>query len=197
MTKQEQILIDRVRDATASIFERELLDAEKQYILSRYPYVVISNFDTEETHPTILFERNRMQNGWPILDYGDHLISGCNELMAYLINQEGITDDYDGEDDEDDDGGKTGRGRYGTIVQQYTDVAFELVRMAILKGWSGIRVGDGYYSMSRMVWVACEIAQFHCSFKPTAEDFVVRNWAMHIQASTFYPHENFPKPGKY
>lgn len=188
MSNHEETLIEQVRRASQHIFERELLEAEKQYLRSRYPYVMIANIDAASIDPAALPTKTYANNYWPILDYGDYIISGCSEIMAYLLQQQGLTDD-----DRGGQGGKGGPGGFGTIVQQFTDVAFEIVQMAIARGWNGVNIPEGYYSMSRMAWIACEIKQIHCTFKPTLEDMVVRNWLIHMHEKTFYPHSHYPK----
>lgn len=188
MNQNEEILIEQVKRASKHIFERELLEAEKQYIRSRYPYVMIANMATNKTEPSSLIARTQARNYWPILDFGDSIVSGCSEIMALLLQQQGLK-----ADGKDDDEGGSRRGGFGTIVQQFTDVAFDIVQMAVDRHWEGINIIDGYYSMSRMTWIACEIRQIHCTFKPTLEDMVVRNWMIHLQEKSFYPHSNFPK----
>ncbi len=188
MREHENILIDQVQRASQHIFERELLDAEKQYLRSRYPYTLIKNIEAPSNQPSALISTREAKNHWPILDFGDYLLSGSNELMAYLLQRQAL-----GPQNDDDDRRGGGPGGFGTIVQQFTDVAFELAQMALDRGWQGVDIIDGYYSMSRMVWIACEIKQIHCSFKPTLEDMVVRNWLMHMHDQTFYPHSHYPK----
>jgi len=185
MSNHENMIIDQVRRASQQIFDRELLEAEKQYLLSRYPFLWIGNMDTDITQPARLINVTHAKNHWPIFDFGHTLLSGCSEIMALLLQHQA--------QQQDDDAGEGGNGGFGTVVQQFTDVAFELIQLAFERGWTGVEILDGYYSMSRMAWIACEIKQLHCSFKPTLEDMVVRNWMIHMHEKTFYPHSHYPK----
>lgn len=187
MNQNEEILIEQVKRASQHIFDRELLEAEKQYIRSRYPFVIIANMAASNATTSTLIARTQAKNYWPILDFGDSIVSGCSEIMALLLQHQGL------KADKGDDEGGSGRGGFGTIVQQFTDVAFDIVQMAVDRNWEGINIIDGYYSMARMAWIACEIKQMHCTFKPTLEDMVVRNWTIHLQEKSFYPHASFPK----
>lgn len=170
----------QVAVAQQSIFEREISAKEYYYLLSRYPYLEICNTDypyiDRGSKPTV----TKAKNGWPIYNYGNVIASGCYELLGILYGQE----------EDDDEGG------HGTIVQQYTDVAYAMVALAIELGWPAVDIVSGFYPMQRMAWIAAELADYKLhKFDPSFEDYAIKNWESARRAGKLYPPEKpFMKP---
>jgi len=168
-------LRDEVRSVVANIFEREITPQEFYYLLSRYPYLEICDVDypyiDKGTKPEIIVA----SNGWHIYNYGTVIAAGSHELIAMMrVKQK---KEEDGEE-----------GGAGTIVQQYSDVAMEMMDLAKKIGWRLAEIVAGYHPMRRMAWIAGELIDYPLKgFNPSREDYVVYRWVSQIKNKQLYP----------
>lgn len=162
-----------------TIFDRDITREEYLYLLSCYPFIEVCDDTNRFIDNTKLPEVIIAENGWRVFDCGNAIFASGNEYLnlAHRKQKARETGDEEG-------------GGNGTIVQQFTDIAFLVVKMAKARGWPAINLLDGYYSMLRMAWIAAEFAQLKvANFEPTMEDYVVYSWVDKMKKGTFYPPE--------
>jgi hypothetical protein len=166
---------DIARQSLESIFNRPVTQQEYLYLLSRYPFIELCNHENNyldlSTPPQVIVA----DNGWYIFDYGNALFASGNEYLnaSYRKRKEEETGEA--------------QGGHGTIVQQFSDIAFLLIDMIEARAWGGIDFLTGYYPMLRMAWIAAELKSLeYYYFEPSVEDYVVYNWVSKIKKKTFY-----------
>ncbi len=187
LEKSAEDLKQEVRSAVSNIFERDITPQEFYYLMSRYPYLELCDADypfiDKGTKPKIITAET---TGWKIYNYGTVLAVGSHELVAMMRAKENK--------DDDDEGGT------GTIVQQYSETAMEMVALAKKQGWRMAEIVAGFYPMQRMAWIAGEMQDYALKgFDPGREDYVVLHWVSQIKKGKLYPPEHtIPgfKPGK-
>jgi len=175
------------KQAFETIFDRPLTRTEFLYLLSRYPFLELCDHENPYLDDTKIPEVIIADNGWRIFDYGNAIFtSGCEWTNAEHRQQK------QQESGDDDQGGD------GTIVKQFSDVAFFVIDLIAKKGWNGIDFLTGYYPMLRMAWIAAEMKQIAVHhFEPSLEDYVVYNWVDKLKKKTFYPTDKpFIVPAK-
>ena len=194
-TKQEiEDMWIQVKDATKSVFERDITPDEFFYLMGCYPYLEICDTDypfiDAGTKPKII----DMPNGWKIFDFKSVLVAGNSELLqrerSYPRPGSNLPPGIAEDDDEEGGGG------YGTIVAQYASTAQQMIAVAMQKGWSAAEVISGFYPMQRLAWVTAREKGYRLKgFEPTAEDYVVANWIekMH-RKELFTAATQFPAP---
>jgi hypothetical protein len=169
---------DIAGQAFASIFNRKITQEEYLYLLSRYPFIEVCDDENRFLDNSKLPKRIVAKNGWQIFDYGNAMFASGNEFLNLAHRKQKALEE--GEDE----------GGNGTIVQQFTDVAFLVIQLAKERGWNAINLLNGYYPMLRMAWIAAEIAGIKVeNFEPTVEDYVVYNWVDKMKRHLFYPPE--------
>lgn len=174
-----------IKQSMDNVFERSVTPQEFYYLLSCYPYLTICNADypyiDSGTKPTITYAKN----GWPILNFNSVICAGSNILFAELNGKKPLS-----KQDEDEGGN-------GTIVKQYSDVAYEAMALAHQLGWPTIEILSGFYPMQRMAWIAAMENNYSIKgFDPSIEDEVVRNWVMKMHKGKLYPTEKSIIPSK-
>jgi len=180
----KQQISEITQKAFDTIYDRKLTRNEILYLLSRYPFLEICDHENPYLDETIMPEVIIADNGWRIFDYGSAIFTSGNEFASY----------EHGKKSDDEEGG----GGHGTIVQQYTDIAFLVIDRVKKKSWQGIDILTGYYPMLRMAWIAAKLAQLETyHFVASAEDYVVYNWVSKMKKGDFYPTEiPFISPSK-
>lgn len=177
LTNNAKELWHDVKSAVENVFDREITSQEFYYLLSLYPYLEICDADypylDEGTVPKVI----NLKNGWQVFDFGSVLCASRYELfcrpIAAPLQEEG-------------EGGK--QGGDGTIVKQYSDAAFEMIQLAIQKGWSAAEIVSGFYPMQRIAWIAANEKNYSLKgFEPTPEDYVVQSWVTRIREGKLYP----------
>lgn len=180
---------ENVKTAVENIFNREITSQEFYYLLSLYPYLEICDADypylDEGAIPKIIMA----ENGWRIFDFDTVLTAGAYELFCRPKVKNTKEEDTDGDNGDNGDNGDGGG--HGTIVKQYADIAFEMIDLAIQKGWTGAEIISGFYPMQRIAWIAAAEKGYELKgFEPTPEDYVVQSWVTRIREKKLYP------PGK-
>ena len=175
------------KQAFETIFDRQITRTEFLYLLSRYPFLEVCDHGNpyldETKKPKVIIA----DNGWHIFDHGNAIFtSGCEWTNAIYREQKRI-------ESGDDEGGGD-----GTLVKQFSDVAFLIIDLIGKKGWKGIDFLTGYYPMLRMAWIAAEINKLKVHhFEPGMEDYVVYNWVDKLKKGNFYPTDKpFMIPSK-
>jgi hypothetical protein len=153
--------------------ERAVTYEEFYYLLSRYPFLDIHHPDgyapLEQRQPVII----KAKSGWDILDYGDRLRTSPGLFMYGAYSKSGRRQ----ADDDGDSGGGDWVKSTGTLVQQFADTAYEVIALAIHKGWPAAQVYSGFYGMIRAAWIAAESKHFLLQgFDPTVNDKVINGW---------------------
>ena len=164
------------KQAFETMFDRELTRTEFLYLLSRYPFLELCDHENPYLDETKMPEVIIADNGWRIFDYGNAIFtSGCEWTNAeYRAQKQEETGEEGGGD--------------GTLVKQYSDVAFLIIDLISKKGWNGIDFLTGYYPMLRIAWIAAEMKGLKVHhFEPSIEDYVVYNWVSKLKNGTFYP----------
>ncbi len=151
-------------------WQRPVTQAEIEYLLSRFPFLQLLNPEadfSEEVSPTFY----TAQSGWVVHDFvnalcaspGKFIFGGSGKNVLLKID----------EDDDDEGGGDAGsilRGK-GTIVNQAFVTAYEMVKIAMERGWPSIQIIDGHRIMKWAAWMACEdFNKVLLGFTPTDED---------------------------
>lgn len=180
LLKRAELSVENFQD----LWNRPMTEEEFYYLLGQYPYVMLGADltipDLQTRKPSII----RAKNAWPIFDYGDVLLSAGNPYLSLSAKQQAL------ENGEEDDGEGT-----GTIIQQFTDIAFLLIDMIAERNWTFVYLAEGYYPMLRMAWIAAERKGLRVEgFEATATDYVIARWVNLIQDQEFYPTPGF-KPG--
>lgn len=179
LEKEAELLKQQVVNAQQTIFQRDLTPTEFYYLLSRYPYLEICNVDYPYIDNATIPIIHTADNGWKIYDYGSVLATGCYELIGYLYGREKA------QQASKDEGGEGGN---GTIIQQYSDVAFAIINMAIDKGWAAAEIISGFYPMQRMAWIAAKMKGYELKgFTSSVEDHVVSRWVSRLKQGELYP----------
>ncbi len=179
-------LKDDISKAYESIFSRPITPQEFYFLLSRYPFLQICDADYPYIDAGTEAKVVHAQNGWIMHSYGTVIYSGGHELLLQQLVEMKQRQRQQEREDEGGDGGDEGGS--GTIVKQYTDVAFEMIELAMLLGWRAAEVITGFYPMQRMAWIAASEHGFSLKgFEPSKEDQVVRNWVMKLRTGTLYP----------
>ncbi|MAZ39507.1 MAG: hypothetical protein CMF49_05245 [Legionellales bacterium] len=165
--------------AFSTIFDRRLTRSEIVYLLSRYPFLEICDhanpYLDESKMPKVIIT----DNGWHVFDYGNAIFASGSEFMCYEYGKKSKAEDEDEES-----------GGHGTVVQQYTDVAFFVIDLVQKKRWQSIDILTGYYPMLRMAWIAADMKKIETHhFEPSIEDYVVYNWVDKIKKGKLYPPE--------
>ncbi len=176
---------DVPQEILQALVDRPISTAEVDHLLEQYAYLEICNadarhFDTDK-EPTLI----RSESGWLIHDYGDLLVASSG-LMSYGHHPEmkrypAINDEWSKPDPEEGDGGAGEEPLIpegnGTIVQQFTDTAKDMVALA-QERWTKGRIRSGYTSMQRMAWIIGLLNRYPLDgFEPNNEDKVVLVWA--------------------
>lgn len=167
-----------IKKSLETIFERSITQQEYFYLLGQYPYIELCDHENPYLDQTRAPNIITADNGWHIFDYGNALFSSGNEWVSAARRKKKQM-----EIEEEESGS-------GTIIKQFTDIAFLLIEMIEKKGWVGIDFLGGYYSMLRMAWIAAErkkLKYYH--FEPTMEDYVVYHWVDKIKNKVLYPPE--------
>jgi len=118
----------------AQMFDRPVTDAEIDYLLKRYAFLIIQNADSENM-PLNNAKVFVGKNGWNIHDHGDVLRASPGRLAFG-----GSSSDEEGEEGEG--GGDFSR----SPVWQFVNVAQELIDLAIQR-WGAAMIVEGYRGM--------------------------------------------------
>ena len=178
LEKAKTDMESEIQDAMESIFDRPITPQEFYFLLSRYPYLQICDVEHPYIDEGVVPKVTTSPSGWEIHNYGTVVRSGSYELLAYLT-QARLREGGEGEGD---------IGGHGTIVRQYTDVAFMMIQIAIENGWSGAEILSGFYPMQRMAWIAAREAGYSLKgFLASDEDRVVEDWVRRIRKGDLYP----------
>lgn len=169
-----------IKQSMDGIFERPITPQEFYYLLSCYPYLIVCNADypyiDQGKKPII----TQAKNGWPIFNFNNVIYAGSNILFAELNGKGKLSV----KQKEDDEGGN------GTIVKQFSDVAYEVMALAKQLGWPMIEIVSGFYPMQRMAWIAASEHNYEVKgFEPSVEDEVVRSWVTKLHKGKLYPTE--------
>ncbi len=148
-----------------SLMLRPLSDVDFYYLLSRYPYLNLCEsskfFDVAGRKPTLI----EASSGWTIYDYG-YALAACVGRLGF--------GSYGAEDEDDGGGGGVSVEGKGTLVNQYTQTAFDMVALAMERAWDGIHVVSGFYGMVRAAWMASKAQDYSLSgFNPSMSDEVI------------------------
>jgi hypothetical protein len=170
-----------IKQSIANVFERDMTPQEFYYLLSCYPYLTVCNAEypyvDQGVKPTVTYAKN----GWPILNFKTVIYAGSNALFAELRGKGKRETAAEGKK-EDDEGGN------GTIVKQFSDVAYEVMTLAHQLGWPTIEIISGFYPMQRMAWIAGLESNYSVTgFEPSIEDEVVRGWVTKLHQGKLYP----------
>lgn len=175
---------------TTQATSRAVTYEEFYYLLGRFPALVVRNTAVESFRyhhkPDIIKSRSH----WDILDFGDVIATSPGRLLwgAYKADIE--------EDSKQQ--GAEGAGHFhpensssaaaqniikgtGTLVQQYVDAAYDVMTLAVEKGWPAAQIIHGFYGMIRAAWIAAQGLQFRLEgFMPTVNDQVVLTWVTQL-----------------
>lgn len=145
---------------------RAITYEEFYHLLGRFPALVVRNIDVEQFPERVEPNVIKSSSGWDILDFGDWVCTSPGRLIwgAY---RDGPADDEQA---------PIIKGN-GTLVQQFVDVAYDVMALAVEKGWPAAYVVHGFYGMVRAAWIAAEGLSYHIEgFSPTVNDRVVLTW---------------------
>lgn len=141
---------------------------EFQYLLSRYPYLSITNSLEKET-PVEQLELLLAQSGWLILD-GGHVLIAIPGRMRYGAYQTDDSEDSRGGGAGDSDGGGI-----GTLQAQGINTAWELVALAQKRGWYAM-LAQGTRLMLRNAWIASDALSFEMKdYVPNDDDYLAHS----------------------
>ncbi len=170
--KLELSKIDPLRPVTSN---------DIQYLLKRYPYLQILNSDTLcNIEPEL--KLIPAQSGWSIHDYGDMIIASSGESLYGGSDDKKFLESLLNPDKDDDSDGDTvflpGK---GTIVKQMVDTAFEIINIAIEKGWVHIDIIAGTELMRWAAWFEAQEKEVEIfGFDPKEEDETKRKRIMNM-----------------
>lgn len=176
------------KDAMAQAVTRPMSEEDFYYLLGRYPYLEIVNASVE-TPMRQPVKKSTLQNGWPLFDFGDVLLTGQSYLMSLYMYQTDLSRTTLSATEvlkqykalEANMEAEISRMTPdGTTVQQFFDAAMGVMSIAMGR-WDSARVTRGYYAMQRAAWISAETHNYEFyGFEPTPEDQVVLAWTQKL-----------------
>jgi len=165
----------------AQMFDRPVTDAEIDYLLKRYAFLIIQNADSEDV-PLNNAKVFVGENGWNIHDHGDVLRASPGRLA--------FGGSLTGEDDEEGGGVVLS----GSPVWQFVQVAQELIDIAIQR-WGAAVIVEGYRGMELAASVYAKEKDYLLDgFEPDVEQERAMKKIMELRRKGLVPPapEQFP-----
>ncbi|MBS0350058.1 MAG: hypothetical protein JSR33_02530 [Proteobacteria bacterium] len=143
-------------------WQRRVSASDVVYLLDQCPFLEIR--DAQEQSPAKP-KLIRARSGWKIHDLGNQLSSSPGLLLFGHPKISSSTE-------EDGTEGGTGVPKAGTIINQAVITAFEMVELALQRGWSVIKLIDGHPLMAWAAWVQSLDSGIGIEgYVPSAKDF--------------------------
>lgn len=161
-----------IQDALRSLrlneaeIDRSVSAADFVYLLNQWPFLQITDIRLQMDQQVQSLNILQAKSRWKIHDYGDALSSSPGE---FAFGQPGSLKKTGLVKDKDDEEGGSG---VGTLVNQGVITAFEMVDLAIQRGWSGIKLIDAHPLMAWAAWMHClDYGIDLAGYQPSAHDY--------------------------
>ncbi len=147
-------------------FNRRVSAADVVHLLNQWPFLQITDIQLQIDQQIQPLKILQAKSHWKIHDYGDALSSSPGELVYGKV---GSLKKHARDKEQGDQEGGSG---VGTLVNQAVITAFEMVDLALQRGWHGIKLIDAHPLMAWGAWMRClEAGVDLAGYEPSAYDY--------------------------